>query len=205
MSSATRPERLVLATSNRGKLADLRLLFEGSGIKLELPADHGVSLDVEETGASFEDNARLKARAGVEATGMPCLADDSGIVAYALGNEPGIVSARYAGPECDDHANNLKLIARLASHEDRRAAFVCSLVLAWPDGRELTSEGRCEGRVIDEERGSNGFGYDAVFYREDLGRTFGESSLEEKNARSHRAAAVRELLARLSCKQGRAG
>ncbi len=205
MSLNGRPERLVLASSNRGKLADFRLLFAGSGITIELPEDHGVSLDVEETGQTFLDNARLKARASVAATGLASLADDSGIIAYALGEEPGVISARYAGLECDDHANNLKLIARLAGYEDRRAAFVCSLVLAWPDGGELCSEGRCEGRVIDEERGNNGFGYDAVFYRDDLQRTFGEVSAEEKNARSHRAAAVRELLPLLSCKQGRAG
>ena len=205
MSSGSRPDRLVLATSNRGKLADFRLLFEGAGIELDLPGDHGVSLDVEETGLTFEDNARLKARACMEATGMVCLADDSGIIAYALGEEPGVVSARYAGPDCDDHENNMKLIARLAGNEDRRAAFVCSLVLVWPDGHELTSEGRCEGEVIDEERGENGFGYDSVFYRADLGRTFGQSSAREKNERSHRGAAVRSLLDRLCCKQAWAG
>lgn len=200
---------LVLATSNRGKLADFKFLFEESGIELSLPADLGVHIDVEETGATFEENALLKARTIAAACGRPTLADDSGLEVYALGGEPGVYSARYAGPRCDDHANNSKLIERLSGVADRRAAFVCVLALVIPPGSpraragasrepvEIVAEGRCEGRVIDEERGSNGFGYDAVFYRDDLGRTFGEASPAEKNARSHRGAAVRRLLAEL--------
>jgi XTP/dITP diphosphohydrolase len=185
---------VVLATTNRGKLNDFRALFVGSGIELILPDDLGVTMDVEETGSTFAENALLKARALAAATRRPTLADDSGIVAYALGNEPGIRSARYAGPQCDDHANNQKLIARLGSNEDRRAAFVCALALVIPNGPEIFAQGRCEGRIIDEERGSNGFGYDAVFYRDDLACTFGQAAAEEKHARSHRGAAVRVLL-----------
>ena len=188
---------LVLATSNLGKLEDFRLLFEGNGIRLELPAEHGITLEVEETGASFRENAFLKARAAQEATGLASLADDSGLVVPALGGAPGVRSARYAGPECDDHANNQKLIAELEGQDDRRASFVCVLACVLADGSELAVEGRCDGRVSGEERGSNGFGYDSVFFREDLGRTFGEATPEEKNARSHRATAVASLLAEL--------
>jgi XTP/dITP diphosphohydrolase len=188
---------VVLATTNAGKLRDFRALFEGTGIDLVAPADLGVALDVEETGETFVENALLKARAHAAACAMPALADDSGIVAHALGNEPGVRSARYAGEPCDDHANNLKLIARLRDVADRRASFVCALALVCPDGRELVVEGRCDGRIIDEERGRNGFGYDAVFFRDDLGLTFGEAAPAEKHARSHRGAAVRELVARL--------
>ena len=125
------------------------------------------------------------------------LADDSGLAVEALDGAPGVYSARYAGPECDDRANNSKLIAALEGVDDRRAAFVCVLVLALPDGREIVTDGRCEGLVADEERGANGFGYDAVFFRPDLGRTFGEATPEEKSARSHRGAAVTSLLAEL--------
>lgn len=189
--------RVVLATTNRGKLADFRLLFRDSGIDLVSPADVGVRLDIEETGETFLENALLKARAHVAATGLPALADDSGLVAHALGNEPGVRSARYAGEPTDDHANNRLLIEKLRGVADRRASFICALALVLPDGREITAEGRCDGRIIDEERGSNGFGYDSVFFRDDLGCTFGEATREEKNARSHRGAAARALLERL--------
>ena len=189
--------RVVLATTNRGKLADFQLLFRDSGIDLVAPADVGVTLDVEESGETFLENALLKARAHVAATGLPALADDSGLIAHALGNEPGVRSARYAGEPSDDHANNRLLIEKLRGVADRHASFICALALVLPDGREITAEGRCDGRIIDEERGTNGFGYDSVFYRDDLGCTFGEATREEKNARSHRGAAARGLLERL--------
>jgi XTP/dITP diphosphohydrolase len=189
---------LVLATTNKGKLKDFRLLFEGSGIELELPADHRVALEVEETGSTFADNALLKARAFAAALpGRVVLADDSGLVVDALGGEPGVRSARYAGEPSDDRANNWKVLERMNGVGDRRAAFVVVLALVLPDGAEIVVEGRCEGSIAFEERGTNGFGYDAIFFRDDLGCTFGEASPAEKNARSHRAAAVRRLLAHL--------
>ena len=191
--------RLVLATTNKGKLFDFKMLFEGSDIDLVLPQQFGVDLDVEETGTTFEANALLKARAHVEQLGRPVLADDSGLAVEALDGRPGVYSARYAGPACDDHANNLKVIDELRGVENRAAAFVCVLALVFPDGRELVTQGRCEGEIIDEERGANGFGYDVIFYRPDLECTFGEATPEDKNARSHRAAAVRALLAELAC------
>jgi XTP/dITP diphosphohydrolase len=185
---------VVLATSNRGKLRDFRHLFESTGIELSLPEDHDIVMDVEETGTTFEENAVLKARAIHDATGLAVLADDSGLVVEALGGEPGVYSARYAGPQCDDHANNLEVIAGLEGVDDRRAAFVCVLALVLGDGSEIVTDGRCEGRIIDEERGANGFGYDAIFFRDDLGCTFGEATPAEKNERSHRGAAVRAML-----------
>jgi XTP/dITP diphosphohydrolase len=194
---SARLHRVVLATTNRGKLRDFTDLLAGRGIEFVLPADVGVTLEVDETGETFAENALLKARAHAAATGLPALADDSGIVAHALGDEPGVRSARYAGEPCDDHANNRKLIERLQGVRDRSASFVCALALVWPDGEEIVVEGRCGGRVIDEERGENGFGYDAVFFRDDLDCTFGEASPAEKHERSHRGAAVRALLARL--------
>ena len=189
--------RVVLATTNQGKLADFRRLFVGMPIELVALDEAGIHMDVEETGTTFHENALLKARAIAAACRCPVLADDSGIAVAALDGEPGVHSARYAGPECDDHANNLKLIAALRGAADRRAAFVCVLVLVLADGSEIVVDGRCQGTISMEERGSNGFGYDAVFYREDLGCTFGEATPEQKNARSHRAAAVRALLIEL--------
>jgi XTP/dITP diphosphohydrolase len=190
---------VVLATTNKGKLRDFRHLFEGTGIEIRVPADFGVEMDVEETGTTFEENALLKARAFArELPGRAVLADDSGLAVEALDGRPGVYSARYAGEPCDDRANNLKVIAELQGIENRRAAFVAVLALVLPDGGEIVVDGRCEGRVIDEERGSNGFGYDAIFFRDDLGCTFGQASPADKNARSHRAAAVHALLARLS-------
>jgi XTP/dITP diphosphohydrolase len=191
-------DALVLATTNQGKVRDFRMLFEGSGIAIEMPGDHGVALDVEETGETFTDNALLKARAFAAALpGRAVLADDSGLVVEALGGDPGVRSARYAGEPSDDHANNLLVLERMKGVADRRAAFVVVLALVLPDGREFVVEGRCEGTIAFEERGTNGFGYDVIFWRDDLGRTFGEAAPEEKNARSHRAAAVKALLAKL--------
>lgn len=191
-----RPASLVLCTTNPGKLRDFALLFEDSGIALELPSDHGVALDVEETGETFVANALLKARAfAAELPGRWVMADDSGLVVEALGGEPGVRSARFAGEPSDDRANNLLVLRRMEGVSDRRASFVVMLALVAPDGSEVVVEGRCEGTVAFEERGTNGFGYDAIFWRDDLGRTFGEASPSEKNARSHRAAAVRTLLA----------
>lgn len=192
--------RVVLATSNAGKLRDFRALFAATGIELVTPASVGVTLDVEETGETFAENALLKARAHVAACRLPTLADDSGIVAHALGNEPGVRSARYAGEPSDDHANNLKLVARLRGVADRSASFVCALALVWPDGRQIVTEGRCDGRIIDDERGRNGFGYDSIFFRDDLCMTFGEAAPAEKHARSHRGAAARELIATLAAR-----
>lgn len=189
--------RVVLATGNKGKLRDFALLFADSGIELSVPADHGVDIDVEETGSTFEENALLKARAHARLLELPVLSDDSGLAVEALGGAPGVYSARYAGTPCDDHANNMKVVGELAGVENRRAAFVAVLALVLPGGEELLATGECEGRIIDEERGENGFGYDAIFYRDDLGCTFGEARPQEKNARSHRAAAVRALLAKL--------
>ncbi len=217
MSGVTEPlRRVVLATSNRGKLADFRRLFEGTGIELDLPGDHGLALDVEETGETFIANALLKARVHARALGLPVLADDSGLTVEALHGRPGVYSARYAGPECDDHANNLKVIAEVAEHTNRAAAFECALALVLPSALgagegaahpgddseairegEVVVTGRCEGRIVDEERGENGFGYDVIFFRDDLSATFGEATPEQKNARSHRGVAVRDLIAEL--------
>lgn len=185
--------RWVVATANAHKVRELAALFEGMGVmlvakppELEMP---------EETGTTFLANARLKARAVARATGEVALADDSGIEVDALGGEPGIHSARYAGEPSSDPANNARLLAELAGIHgpNRRARFRCVLALVAPDGRELTADGRLEGFVLEAERGEGGFGYDPLFQPEGDTRALAEYAEEEKNAVSHRGRAARRL------------
>jgi XTP/dITP diphosphohydrolase len=184
--------QLVLATHNEGKVAELRRILAGLPVTLRSAADVGLG-DVEETGGTFDDNALLKARAGVEACGLPCVADDSGLVVDALGGEPGIRSARYAGAHGDDAANLRLVLERARGATDRRARFVCVAALVAPDGREWTAEGVLEGTVIDTPRGSGGFGYDPIFVPLGADRTTAEMAPEEKDALSHRGLAFRAL------------
>ena len=197
-------ERWILASRNRHKLVELEAILRGFPVEL-VPCPETVTLP-EETGASFLANARLKARAVAEATGAAALADDSGLEVDALGGEPGVLSARYAGEGAGDEDNNRLLLANLAGIHgpNRRARFRCVLVLAAAGGREVSAEGRIEGFVIDAPRGAHGFGYDPVFLPEGQGagapRTLAEYGEDEKNAVSHRAQAVaklRESLGRL--------
>lgn len=184
--------RVVLATTNQGKVAELRRILDGLDIDLVDARAAGLAA-VDETGATFLDNARLKARAAADATGLPAVADDSGLVVDALGGEPGVRSARYAGPEQDDAANLALLLRRLAGIADRRARFVCAAVLAAPDGREWTAAGTLEGTIAPAPRGAGGFGYDPVFVPEGGGRTAAELTPAEKDAVSHRGRAFRSL------------
>lgn len=186
--------RIVLATRNRGKLAELERILVGLDVEL-MPIDVFGGQAPEETGATFEENALAKARAAVIETGLPALADDSGIEVDALGSGPGILSARYAGPDADDATNRTKLLDALATvpPEHRRARFVCAAALVSPDGREWSTQGVMEGRIITEPRGEGGFGYDPIFVRLGETRTNAELPAEVKDARSHRGAAFRAL------------
>ena len=191
--------RLLVATGNAGKLREFQRLLEG--FELVRPADLGLALEVEEDRPDFAGNARKKAEAYAAASGLPCLADDSGLEVDALGGAPGVHSARYAGATGDakDAANNRKLLEALTGVADRRARFRCVLVLVHGDGRPWAeAEGRCEGRIGDALRGEGGFGYDPLFWPEDApGRAMAELSPEEKNALSHRGRAARALAAKL--------
>ncbi len=192
---------MVLASRNPHKVAELRVLLAPHRLvalpnEFELPP---------ETGASFEENALSKARAAARATAMPAVADDSGIVAAALGGAPGIRSARFAGERATDEQNLQKLLDELDRAVDRRAAYVCVLALVEPgsDGRwkETVVEGRCEGRMIDEQRGSRGFGYDPAFVADeyaDLDLTMAQISQAQKDAISHRGAAAKALVEMLA-------
>lgn len=189
---------LVLATHNRGKVRELENLLAEAGLALRvatLDRFPHVALP-EETGSTFLENARLKAEAVARQTGLPALADDSGLCVDALGGRPGVYSARFAGPDANDAANNARLLRELAGvpAERRSARFRSVVVLALPDGRWTWAAGEARGRILEAPRGAGGFGYDPLFYSDELGMTFAEAGLDAKNAVSHRARALRALL-----------
>lgn len=181
--------QLVAATGNKNKLRELREIFPEHEILSA--AEAGFSAEIEETGTTFRENALLKARTVMKATGKPALADDSGLCVDALLGAPGIFSARYSGG--GDAENRKLLLKNLGKEENRRAHFACCIALVFPDGREYVAEGRTEGQILFEERGAGGFGYDSLFLSDDLGVTFAEASEEEKNAVSHRGRAIKKL------------
>jgi XTP/dITP diphosphohydrolase len=196
---AGRERRVVLATRNAGKIAELaRILGPAEFVILGLDAFPDVA-EVEETGATFTENALRKARAAAKATGLPAIADDSGLEVDALGGEPGVRSARYTGEPRSDARNNEKLLAALAGvpEEKRTAAFRCVASAALPDGRAVCAEGHWAGRIGFAPRGAGGFGYDPLFIDPETGRTAAELAPPEKDARGHRGMAFRALLARL--------
>ena len=183
-------EQIVLATGNKGKIREFSEAFSHLSIDC-VPVKEVISIEEpEETGTTFMENALLKARYYAKATNRPCLADDSGITVDALNGAPGVYSARYAGHHGDDQANNEKLICELQGKSDRTGHYVCALALVYPDGREVTAEGYCDGLVQDEPKGDNGFGYDPVFFIPGLKKTFAQLSAQEKNAISHRGRAL---------------
>ena len=188
-------QTIVLATHNAGKIREFKSVLEPLGYTATAVRDLCPQLpEPEETGTTFEENARLKAAYYMKATGLPCLADDSGIIADALGGRPGVYSARYAGPECDDEKNNQKLIDELSAFppEERTVHYL------FPDGREIVREGRCSGVLRNFYAGTNGFGYDPLFYVPEKGKTMAEMTMEEKNEISHRGKALELLVEALS-------
>ena len=194
------PDRLVLATGNPGKVDELRGLVRewGNVAALDLRGFPGVVLP-EETAPSYAGNAVAKARAVAEATGFPALADDSGLEVDALAGEPGVRSARWAGPGAGDAERIAKLLGALAGvpESGRTARFRCVVALAWPGGALETAEGRCDGRIAQLPEGRGGFGFDPVFVADDLGCSLGRATSVEKQRISHRARAMRLLGDRL--------
>lgn len=195
-SRETRSTTVVLATRNQGKIAELRALLAGLGAHVVGLADFPDIGDIPETGTTFLENARIKARAVCQATGLVSLADDSGLCVDALDGAPGVFSARFAGEHATDDANNAKLLADLAGvPEDKRTCrFVSVVVAVGPDGRELTAEGTWEGRVTTAPSGRGGFGYDPLFCDPTANMTAAELTPEAKNARSHRGKALANLV-----------
>lgn len=187
---------LVVATFNQGKAREFARFLEPRGFIIKTLTDCGVTDVPEETGSTFYENARLKARAALEATGIPALADDSGLCVDALDGAPGVYSARYGG-FFTDAEHNIHLLRQMEGKTERRAAFVCQLVLLYPDGREIAAEGRCEGEILEQPRGLGGFGYDPVFYLPEKTRTMAELTPDEKDNLSHRGIALRKLLEKL--------
>ncbi len=186
-------DKLVIASHNPGKVREIAELLAPLDVSVLAAADLGLD-EPEETGASFAENAALKARAAAAATGLASLADDSGLVVPALDGAPGIQSARWAGPERDFAAAMQKIETALDGKSDRRASFVCVLALARPDGGCDFFEGEITGHLVWPPRGARGFGYDPMFVAEGHTRTFGEIDPDEKHAISHRARAFRRLL-----------
>ena len=185
--------KVVLASKNKHKLVEISKITEKFGFELVLQSELGVDIDVEETGTTFEENSLLKARAVMEATGLPALADDSGIAVDALNGEPGIYSARYGFDESLDDWGRLELLLKNTEHVpdgQRQAQFVCVISFITPEGKVIQARGEIHGELTREPAGENGFGYDPIFYYPPLGKTTAELSPEEKNKVSHRANAL---------------
>ena len=183
--------KLFFATGNKGKVKELEALIEGMDLQVLYMADVPDFVSPEETGTTFRENARIKARSACDFTGLPSLADDSGLVVEALKGAPGVYSARYSGENATSESNNEKLLKEMNNvpQEQRKAYFCAVLCLALPDGRDLFSEGRVNGEILTEYRGTNGFGYDPLFFVTEKGKGMAEMTMEEKNAISHRSRA----------------
>ena len=190
---------LLFASTNRGKIRELAALLKGTGYGLTTPDELGLDLDVEETGQTYEENARLKAAAFCQASGLYSLADDTGLEVSALDGAPGLHSARFSSiPNASDADRRQLLISRLRNKpRPCLARFVCVVALASPDGPMESAFGSCDGEIIPDERGREGFGYDRIFLFPKLNKTMAELKMEEKNRISHRAMAVRAIIPHL--------
>ena len=190
--------RLLIASNNAGKIAEFRDLLAGCGWEIVAPNEVGLSLDVREDGETYEANARLKARAFAAASGLPTLADDSGLEVEALGGEPGPMHHEKGWDGADNDDRIHILLTAMDGKTDRRARFRAVIVVVFPNGREVTAEGACEGEITTVPAGSGGFGYDPVFFLPGLSRTMAELTARDKNELSHRARAAAGLRAELS-------
>lgn len=192
--------KVVLASKNPHKLEEISQITRKFDMELVMESDLGVDVDVEETGTTFEENSFLKANAVMKATGLPALADDSGIAVDALNGEPGIYSARYGFDDTLDDWGRLQLLLKNTENVpdgQRQAQFVCVITMVTPEGRVIQARGEVHGELLREPKGVNGFGYDPIFYYPPLGKTTAELSPEEKNRVSHRANALRVFYEKL--------
>ena len=182
----------VIASNNEKKAAELERILKPLGVSVKTAAELGISLDdVEETGLTFKENAEIKADAALKKTGLPSIADDSGLMVDALGGRPGVYSARYADTD-EDKINKLMCELAATGSENRTAHFACVICCAFPDGRKIFAYGKCDGNIGYAPRGNNGFGYDPIFFVEG-NKTFAELTDTQKDAMSHRGKALREL------------
>lgn len=192
-------KQVVIATKNKGKAKDFEALFAPLGYKVVTMFDVAPDMEIEETGTTFEENAVLKAETLANELGTIVIADDSGLAVDALNGEPGVYSARYAGDH-DDAANIVKVLENLqgVKYEERTARFVCCIAIAGPKMETTTVFGTCEGIILEEKRGTNGFGYDPIFFVPELDKAMAELTAEEKGRISHRGNAIRQLADALS-------
>lgn len=189
--------KLVLASKNEKKLRELREILSAQGVEVVLESDVGVDVDVEETGTTFEENAFLKAHAVMEASGLPAVADDSGLCVDALNGAPGVYSARYGGPELDDAGRYRLLLENMRGQLDRRCRFVSAICCCFPGGDRIEARGECTGTLAYAPKGTDGFGYDPIFFVPEQKKTFAELTAEEKNAISHRGKALAQFREKL--------
>lgn len=186
--------KVLVASNNKGKLKEFKKILDLKNLELVCPENIGLSLDVEETGESFEENAFIKAEAFCRACGIPSIADDSGLCVEMLNGEPGVHSARYTGNHSDSDDDRIALLlSKLGSEKNRKAKFVSHICVVFPDGRRIDADGELEGEIAFEKRGGGGFGYDSVFLPDGLAKTLAELSEDEKNAISHRRKALDKI------------
>ena len=186
--------KVILASQNQHKLVELSNILSKLGFEIALESEYGLHVEVEETGTTFEENSLLKAEAVMKASGLPVLADDSGLMVDALDGAPGVYSARY-GHKSSDQERTAYLLENMKDVPEgkRGAKFICVITCLWPDGRKIVARGECPGVITREVHGENGFGYDPVFYLPELGMTYAELPSEQKNAISHRARALQDF------------
>ena len=186
--------KVILASKNQHKLTELSAILSQLGFEIALESEYGLDIDVEETGTTFEENSFLKADAVMKASGLPVLADDSGLMVDALDGAPGVYSARY-GHKASDKERTAYLLENMKDVPEgkRGAKFVCVITCLFPDGRKIVARGECPGVIARAPHGENGFGYDPVFYLPELGMTYAELPSEQKNAISHRARALQDF------------
>ena len=186
--------KVILASKNQHKITELSAILSQLGFEIALESEYGLDIDVEETGTTFEENSFLKADAVMKASGLPVLADDSGLMVDALDGAPGVYSARY-GHKASDKERTAYLLENMKDvpEERRGAKFVCVITCLFPDGRKIVARGECPGVIARAPHGENGFGYDPVFYLPELGMTYAELPSEQKNAISHRARALQDF------------
>lgn len=189
--------KYVLATHNPGKLKEMGAILARFGVEVVSPKDLGLTVDVEETGTTFAENAMLKAKAICAAAQLPAIADDSGLCVDALIGGPGVYSARYGGDGLDDRGRYMLLLNNMRGQTTRAAHFACAIACAFPNGDTLTAEGRCDGTIAFAPMGEGGFGYDPVFFVPEKAKTFGQLTAEEKSAISHRGRALESFVGKL--------
>ena len=190
--------KVVLASKNAHKLQELQDILSAQGVEVILESAAGVDVEVKETGTTFEENSLLKARAVMEASGLPAIADDSGLMVDALNGAPGVYSARYGGPGLDDAGRYRLLLENMRGVLDRKCRFVSAITLCMPSGDIVTARGECPGTLAYAPQGENGFGYDPIFFVPEKKKTFAQLTAEEKNAISHRGRALQLFQEKMS-------